>query len=190
MSSIFAEGGWTAWAQYTKVLEELVGPTARDTRVQPLSVAEIATWDTMHANYNQYLQSKVADRLGRWAAVGSFTGRSVSSSYLEFLGAVQNEASRTLPAPGRVALETYTQKVKRLRDDAYNLENEISLRWNHHRRDMDAGRVPITTRRQFEEQHGFAVLRPRSLAKSQMRSAATTSSPSASAAMSPWSATL
>jgi hypothetical protein len=159
MPSIFAEGGLTAWAQYTKVLEELVGSSAPDTRVQALSVAEIATWDTVHATYNQYLQYKLADRLGRWAAVGSFTGRSVSSGYLEFLSAVQNEASRTLPAPERAALETYTQKVKRLRDDAHNLEKEISLRWNHHRRDMDAGRVPLATRRQFEEQHGFAELR-------------------------------
>lgn len=159
MSSIFADGGWTAWAQYTKVLEELVGPNAADTRVQALSVAEIATWDTVHANYNRYLQCKVADRLGRWAAVGSFTGRSVSSSYLEFLSAVQSESSRTLPSTERAELEASGRKVKRLRNDARDLEGEIWLRWSHHRRDMDAGRVPLTTRRQFEEQHGLPVLR-------------------------------
>ena len=144
----------------------------------------------MHANYNQFLQCKLADRLGRWAAVGSFTGRSVSSGYLEFLNAVQHEASRTLPAPERAALETYTQKVKRLRDDAYNLENKISLRWSHHRRDMDAGRVPLATHGVRKSSTASPCCGLRSRAKSQMRSAATTSSSSASAAMSPWSATL
>ena len=75
MSSIFAQGGGTAWAQYTKVLEEFVGPTNSATRVQALSVAEIANWDTGHANYNSFLQGRVADRLGQLAAVGSSTGR-------------------------------------------------------------------------------------------------------------------
>jgi hypothetical protein len=159
MSSIFAERGQTAWAQYTKVLEDFVGPTDADTRVQALSVAEIANWDTPHANYNRYLQCRMADRLGRWAAVGSFTGRSVSSGYLEFLCAVQGEVSRTLPSAERAALEASCRRVKRLREDARNLEIEIALRWNDYRRDMDAGRVPFKSRRQFEEQQGFPVLR-------------------------------
>lgn len=159
MSSIFAQGGGTAWAQYTKVLEEFVGPTDSATRVQALSVAEIANWDTGHANYNSFLQGRLADRLGQWAAVGSFTGRSVSSGYLEFLSALQSEVSRLLPAAERAALEAAGRKVKRLRGDAHSLEREISLRWSHHRRDMDAGRVPLTTRRDFEDQRGLPVLR-------------------------------
>ena len=69
MSRIFATGDWTAWAQYTKVLEDFVGPTDEDIRVQALSVAEIAGWDTAHVNYNRYLQFRLSDRLGRWAVV-------------------------------------------------------------------------------------------------------------------------
>jgi hypothetical protein len=159
MPRIFAAGGCTAWAQYTKVLEDFVAPADKDTRVQALSVAERANWDTTYANYNRYLQCKVSDRLGRWAAVGSFTGRSVSSGYLEFLSAVLSEASRALPSCERALLEGSSRKVKRLRDDIGNLQSEISFLWSHQRRDMDAGRVPLTTRRQFEEQRGFAGLR-------------------------------
>ena len=159
MSSLFARGGRTAWAQYTKVLEDLVRPAGRDGRVQALSVAEFAAWDTPHVNYNRHLRSTAADRLGRWAAVGSFVGGSVSGGYLEFLRCVQASVSRALPAADRSALETASRKVWRLREEARTLALEISARWRAQQRDMEAGRVALATRRQFEEQRGFPLLR-------------------------------
>lgn len=159
MASIFALGGQTAWSQYTKVLEDFVGATDPEIKVQALSVSSPVEWDSPHENYNRFLQCDLANSLGQWSAVGNFTGRHVSEGYLEFLSTIQSTVSTALTPAEQALLDTASRKVKQLRGDAANLEDEIATRWFTYKRDMDAGRVPPLTRRQFEQQRGYEAQR-------------------------------
>lgn len=155
MATIFTGDAKSAWSMYLKVLEDFLGGDQGYTVIQPFALSQKARWDTQKSNYNIFEKQLLADSMPDWTGLGNFTGKWVSEGYEQFLTTIQAKVSDQMTAEQKGLLENATKRRNASQASLRRLEKEITYRWSLYKADMDAGRVPQLTRRQFETGRGY-----------------------------------
>lgn len=155
MATIFTGDAKSAWSMYLKVLEDFLGGDQGYTVIQPFALSQRARFDSIKPNYNIFEKQLLADSMPDWSGLANFTGKWVSEGYEQFLTTVQAQVSNQMTPEQRNLLDNATRRRNASQAGLRRLEKEITYRWGLYKTDMDAGRVPQLTRRQFETGRGY-----------------------------------
>jgi hypothetical protein len=150
----FSSDKMTAWSQYHRAIQDLLGDAQPEIVVQPLAVAARAEWDTDKPLYNLYLRQRFANAMPTWTPLYNDSQAALHEQYRAFLRKASQKIISTGQVPNESLLKSLMEEVDKTGERLQKLEEEIRKEWEKY-----AKTVPLEvreTRDEWEQQNGYS----------------------------------
>ena len=155
--TVFSQDDATPWAMLHSQLANFLGGEPKGVAIQPLAIAERASWDTDNRYLNAYRQLRISNEMPTWNPLYIPSGASVPDEFKAFLDQLNSSVISESGLPD-------ADKLKRLDEERWNAQDQlqkneffINRQWDRYVANHNGS--PPLPKQEWETSFGFSAMR-------------------------------